>query len=608
MKAKEWYEKLLTEIDNKNRQPLSAHEVLYNAIESKGHELAKEGHPKWKIFEEDIYGIDIVLDKIVRFLKAAAEGQDIGKRILLLIGPPGSSKSTIANHFKIILEEYTEDHKISYVKGSPVYDSPLYILPQSKRKELKAKGVQVGYEMLPSPPIQKELLEKSWEDFEIAEVSLSRTRGIGISTYAPMDPNTADDSALIGHVSLAKLAQYKEETHPNVWSYTGVLQTGNRGMVEFVEMLKAKTEHLNILLTASQDKMIVLKNLPAMYLDMFLLGHTNHAEFEKFINRPETEAFKDRLYIIKVPYNMDWHCEKKILQKLVKETSPVDPLVFEALAYFTTASRLAFYADDNPNKLNKLMTMMSQSNETEAAIKIRKKAAQEEWGHKGISPRKAADLLSDLIVEHKIGVSVVDVLESIKSKFIESPEYREQRYLKTALDQTIVWVDKQLSTHVLEAFLGTNVDAEVKQFFGNYMKQLEAYVRKEKLIDRASGEENDPDEEILGKIDSIFEQNSIYERRKEFYDRIASVMSSSILSEKPFLIKDDLPDVYDGIKKLMFKEKIKLIGGSIDIDVPIRETRTFLKDIIENLGKAGFPERAAKMVLKRLEHMFRKGE
>jgi len=64
--------------------------------------------------------------------------------------------------------------------------------------------------------------------------------------------------------------------------------------------------------------------------------------------------------------------------------------------------------------------------------------------------------------------------------------------------------------------------------------------------------------------------------------------------------------LYEAIKRVFFKEKIKLVGGSIDVDMPLPETKGIVRDMIENLKRAGFPERSAKLVIKRLEHMFRK--
>jgi serine protein kinase len=54
-----------------------------------------------------IFGLDDTLEKFVNALKSAAHGYGIEKRVLLLHGPVGSSKSTIARLLKKGLERYT---------------------------------------------------------------------------------------------------------------------------------------------------------------------------------------------------------------------------------------------------------------------------------------------------------------------------------------------------------------------------------------------------------------------------------------------------------------------------------------------------------------------
>src|SRR6267378_1790142 len=54
-----------------------------------------------------IYGLDIPLMRLVHVLKAAAEGYGPEKRVILLHGPVGSSKSTIARLLKKGLEQYS---------------------------------------------------------------------------------------------------------------------------------------------------------------------------------------------------------------------------------------------------------------------------------------------------------------------------------------------------------------------------------------------------------------------------------------------------------------------------------------------------------------------
>ena len=54
-----------------------------------------------------IFGLDIPLMRLVHVLKAAAEGYGPEKRVILLHGPVGSSKSTIARLLKKGLEHYS---------------------------------------------------------------------------------------------------------------------------------------------------------------------------------------------------------------------------------------------------------------------------------------------------------------------------------------------------------------------------------------------------------------------------------------------------------------------------------------------------------------------
>ena len=54
-----------------------------------------------------IYGLEISLMRLVNFFKAAAHGYGTDKRVLLLHGPVGSSKSTIVRRLKKGLELYS---------------------------------------------------------------------------------------------------------------------------------------------------------------------------------------------------------------------------------------------------------------------------------------------------------------------------------------------------------------------------------------------------------------------------------------------------------------------------------------------------------------------
>ncbi len=61
--------------------------------------------------KDAIYGLDVPLMKLVNFFKSAAQGYGTEKRVLLLHGPVGSSKSTIARLLKKGLEDYSQDRR-----------------------------------------------------------------------------------------------------------------------------------------------------------------------------------------------------------------------------------------------------------------------------------------------------------------------------------------------------------------------------------------------------------------------------------------------------------------------------------------------------------------
>ena len=60
-----------------------------------------------ELFKRELFGIDEPLSRVVDYFKGAAAGSDVGRRLLLLLGPPSGGKSTVAILRKRGLEEYS---------------------------------------------------------------------------------------------------------------------------------------------------------------------------------------------------------------------------------------------------------------------------------------------------------------------------------------------------------------------------------------------------------------------------------------------------------------------------------------------------------------------
>src|SRR5438045_996939 len=133
----------------------SAYQRLYDMILSHGIEESYENKDRltrYKFFNDfaarqgdGIYGLDRPLMHLVNCFKSAAKGYGTERRVLLLHGPVGSSKSTIARLLKKGLEQYSrtdEGMLFSYswkgdTPGSwhkcPMHEDPLHLVPLELR-------------------------------------------------------------------------------------------------------------------------------------------------------------------------------------------------------------------------------------------------------------------------------------------------------------------------------------------------------------------------------------------------------------------------------------------------------------------------------------------
>src|SRR5271168_936414 len=80
---------------------------------------------------KDFYGIEETIESIVNFYTHAAQGLEEKKQMLYLLGPVGSSKSSLAERLKSLMEAcpfYSlafKDQKTGEVEISPIFESPL---------------------------------------------------------------------------------------------------------------------------------------------------------------------------------------------------------------------------------------------------------------------------------------------------------------------------------------------------------------------------------------------------------------------------------------------------------------------------------------------------
>src|SRR3979411_2481801 len=292
----------LTQIVPANQTALvrTSHEYIWDMLLWHGRELPGSDSIKAReLFKRELFGVDEPLGRVVDYFKAAAAGSDVGRRLLLLLGPPSGGKSTLAILLKRGLEEYsrTDEGALYAIKGSPLRESPLNLIPTSLRAECReAFGVDIAGEV---SPWARDYVDRECDgDYlrvPVERIFLSEAARCGIGTYAPHDPSTADIAALVGSVELSKVAQVGDEGDPRAWSWSGAVYAASRGMLEMIEILKVKREFLYLLLTMTQEKNVKVSRFPLIHLDETILANTNLADFHKFLRAKENKALSATL-------------------------------------------------------------------------------------------------------------------------------------------------------------------------------------------------------------------------------------------------------------------------------------------------------------------------
>ena len=299
-----------------------------------------------------VFGLDVQLMKLVHFFKSAALGYGTEKRVLLLHGPVGSAKSTIARLLKKGIELYSKrdegamytfkwidpEGKFSDILGgaremiSPMHEEPLKLIPMELRGKLLeeinrgGKGpykVAITGDLDPASRfVYREFLKRYQGDWmkvlahiKVERLILSEKDRIGIGTFQPKDEKNQDSTELTGDINYRKIAEYGSDSDPRAFNFDGEFNVGNRGMVEFIEVLKLDVAFLYDLLTASQEHKIKPKKFAQTDIDLVIIGHTNEPEFRKLQNNEFMEALRDRTVKIDIPYITKLKEESKIYKK-----------------------------------------------------------------------------------------------------------------------------------------------------------------------------------------------------------------------------------------------------------------------------------------------------
>ncbi|MBM4396146.1 MAG: serine protein kinase [Deltaproteobacteria bacterium] len=634
----------------------SAYQRLYDMIVSHGtteYMDSKKKVIRYNFFLDEtnggrdaIYGLDVPIMRIMSVFKAAAEGYGPQRRIILLHGPVGSSKSTIVRLLKRGLESYTRSPEGAiYTFGwvlpgrdgndelqlCPMHEEPLHLFPLEWRQQaLSELGLQhdaarehLFHDLCPSCRYQfQTLMEKHQGDWmkvmqqvRVKRFIFSEQDRVGIGTFQPKDEKNQDSTELTGDINYRKIAEYGTDSDPRAFNFDGEFCVANRGMIEFIEILKLDVAFLYDLLGATQEHKIKPKKFPQTDVDEVIIGHTNEAEYKKLLANEYMEALRDRTIKFDIPYVTRVSDEQRIYAKefgpdKVKQIH-VAPHTIEVAAMWAVLTRMTQPKKHNLTLVQKMKLYDGKvlPGFTQDTVRELRKEADRE-AMEGISPRYVQDRMSHCLVANKGAGNVNpfiimnELAAGLRHHSLITNEEQRGRY-------------SELLTHVKEEYddivknevqRAISADEEaISRLCANYLENVKAYLQKEKVKNRFTGREEEPDERLMRSIE---EKIDISESRKDDFRReIMNYIGALALEGRHFDFRTNAR-LYQALEAKLFedsKDTIRL--SSLVSDVVDRETQEKIDIVKSRLIKYfGYNEESATDVLTYVASIFARGD
>jgi serine protein kinase len=618
----------------------NAWQRLYDVLLSYGVDAPPEGSgrpPHYRFFDDPledgrdaIFGLEQPLADLVSHLRAAAHGLGAERRVLLLHGPVGSSKSTIARLLKRGLELSSREpegavysyrwHVDGESQPCPMHEDPLHLLPaEARRPVYEDLNRRAGgeYRLQPTGKLcpvcrfhWERLLRESGGDFSAVERAVecyrfvfSEQDRVGIGTFQPKDEKNQDSTELTGDINYRLIAQYGSDSDPRAFNFDGEFHVANRGLVEFVEILKLDVAFLYDLLGATQEHTVKPKKFAQTDIDEVILGHTNSPEFRRLQGNELMEAFRDRTTRIDIPYNTRLADEVRIYRKTFGTGAcagrHLAPHALEAAAMWAVLTRLEEpknHAVTLAQKMRLYDGRPVKGLPAASAAELRGEAPNE--GLTGASPRYVQDRIAAALVGDGARgcLTGFDVLDSLvrglqNHPLIDSDEVRK-RYAEVA--GSVREELEEAAREEVRAAVSADTEA-VQRLCGNYVDAVTA------AVDGGPGDER--------LMRSIEEKIGVTEARKgDFRREIVNYIDALGARGESFTYLSN-PRLRSALELKLFEDcrdtfRITAGGTVVDRDAPEKVAVVAARLVRDH----GYCEACAARQLEHVGALFARGE
>ena len=547
-----------------------------------------------------VVGHERVQTQIYKALQSFVQ-QGMNNKLLLLHGPNGSAKSTIIHAIMEGMERYSHElggalYSFGWVfpheritKGSigiqnnrsseysslesyaklpdedvatrlmsDLRDHPLLLVPSGQRRALLEKllGPAKAEQMWNRLPHYLKLGDLSHQNRMIFDALLTSYNGDyrkvlrhvqvdrlyysrryrrGLITIEPQLHVDAQYNLLTYNRNFGALPSALQNL--NFFALSGDLVEGNRGMIEYSDLLKRPLDSFKYLLIACETGAVNVGSA-ITYLDTLLVGSSNELQLDAFKEFPDFSSFKARIELIRVPYLLTAHQEEEIYQAQIQQFSGgkfTAPHVAWTVALWAVLTRLK-----KPNSLHyppQISTLIGNMTPIEKArlydtgempegltaeerkvlrthiSKLREEYANIPYyeGRMGASAREiktilfeAAQLpefqtLSPLAVMRAMEDFVKRISEYEFLKQDVKDGYHDTReFINTVRNEYLGKID-----HEVRDAIGLYDSGQWEEFMRRYVLHLSHLLKKEKIHNTVTGKPENPDTALIGEFEKI---------------------------------------------------------------------------------------------------------
>ena len=570
----------------------------------------------WDKGKDALVGQEEVQAAVYRLVaNFAREGRT--NRLILLHGPNGSAKSTFVACLQRAMEHYStledgalykfnwifpsqkltkggigfgggiesgggqetfaylEDELIESKIADEMRDHPLLLLPRAKRRELVAERLASVNrpELRPADYLVRgDLSHRNRQIFEallssyhgdlckvlrhvqVERFFVSRRYRQAAATVEPQLAVDARSRQLTMDRSLASLPPALQSL--TLYEYQGELVDGNRGVIDFADLLKRPLESYKYLLGTVEQGRVSL-DVASLELDTVFIGSSNEGYLAAFKEIPEFQSFKGRMELVRVPYLLDHRVEQRIYEAQIHAAHTesgrhVAPHVAWVTALWAALTRMKKPLAEKYGKalsdiVSKLGPMekaqlyadeatpegLTTEQQRDLVAGIEKIARESDnypnyEGRTGASPREmklvimnAAQsarykCLSPFAVFDELEELVrgVTVYEFLKQEPLPGGFHENRKFIFQVRDKLIDQIDDEVRTS-----MGLVEERRYIDRFERYVAHVSYWVKKEKVPNPITGRDEEPDEEMMADVERILQ---IAGRRDEFRREVIS--------------------------------------------------------------------------------------